>query len=149
MSHQRFEYTNLYFFSIKKYLDESAIITHLIFILEHKSPIRKTSSEVPDKYFVITNNEIVRLRYLVVYGRDERITKKLSQPTHRNPIINWIMSNKAVTVMCFYAVLLLAVGVGNSGYFTYFRQVVWRRAMIFLQDIKNTYFNEFSLMGYF
>jgi len=98
---------------------------------------RKNSQHVPDKYFVITNNDIVRLRYLLIFA------KPPDQPVqiHRNPIMNWIYNNKSVATMCFYAVVLLAVGLANSRSGHYFRQIFWQKAQRFISNVKTKYFS--------
>lgn len=99
----------------------------------------KKKSNVPDKYFVITNNEIVRLRYLLVYGRDERLATNRDQAlqTHRNPLIHWIFTHKSVAAIIFYALILLWIGVSNSRYGYYLRQLFWRTTSDLFERLKS------------
>lgn len=94
---------------------------------------------MPDKYFVITNNEIVRIRYLLVYGRDERIA---INPTgtlraHQNPLIRWIFTHKSIAAIIFYAFILLLIGITNSRNGYYLRQFFWRTTRNLFDQLKN------------
>lgn len=98
---------------------------------------RKNNQHVPDKYFVITNNDIVRVRYLLMFAKPA--DKPLQ--VHRNPVMNWIYNNKSVATMVFYAVILLSVGLANSRTGQYFRQIFWQKAQRFISDVKTKYFS--------
>jgi len=99
---------------------------------------RKNSQHVPDKYFVITNNDIVRLRYLLIFAKSPDKPIQI----HYNPILNWIYNNKSIATMCFYVVILLAVGMANSRTGHYFRQICWQKAQKFISDVKTKYFSQ-------
>lgn len=92
---------------------------------------------MPEKYFVITNNEIVRLRYILVYSRNERNTSNIKVNQHRNPIIKWMLEHKSLTAMFFYAIILLAIGFNNSHNGYYFRQFVSRITNTLFENIRN------------
>lgn len=98
---------------------------------------RKNSQLVPDKYFVITNNDIVRVRYLCIFAKPPDKPLQI----HRNPIMNWIYNNKSVATICFYAIILISVGVANSRTGHYFRQIIWQKAQRFISDMKTKYFS--------
>lgn len=107
--------------------------------LPNETEERKNNQHVPDKYFVITNNDIVRVRYLLIFAKppDKPIQ------THQNPVMNWIYNNKSVATMIFYAVVLLSIGLANSRtyYGHYFRQIIWQKVQRFISDVKTKYFS--------
>lgn len=74
---------------------------------------KKNRHGVPDKYFVITNNEIVRVRYILAFGEH---TNRLRDENgdYNNVILRWISNNKAITAMCLYATFLVLIGAANS-----------------------------------
>lgn len=101
----------------------------------HISTERTIKSGVPDKYFVITNNEIIRIRYLVVYGSENRAVTQAS--VHENRIIRWVNDNKWIAAMIAYGVILFIIGISDSrqGYFV--RQFIRKK----LNNFKETYYN--------
>lgn len=86
----------------------------------------RNRSSVPDKYFVITNNEIVRVRYLLVFGKIEKLPLTASTLPHPNPIVSWILHHKSLAAIICYAVLLLGIGLSNSRNGYYVRQFFWK-----------------------
>lgn len=72
---------------------------------------------------MITNNEIVRVRYLVVYGSN---VINAAQPNAINygnlTIIKWISSHKLIAAMIGYSAVLLIIGISNSRQGYYMRQ---------------------------
>jgi len=110
---------------------------HLQCRIKEPSNERKSSQhDVPDRYFLVTNNDIVRLRYLLIFARS---TDKAVQ-IHRNRIINWIYNNKSLVTMCFYSVILISVGLVNSRTGHYFKQIFWEKAQKFISNVKTKYF---------
>ncbi|KAJ6643018.1 Protein mono-ADP-ribosyltransferase PARP16 [Pseudolycoriella hygida] len=97
---------------------------------------RKNDQHIPDKYFVITNNDIVRVRYLLIFAK----SPDKSMQIYRNSVINWIYNNKSVAAMIFYAIILLSVGLANSRTGQYFRQMFWQKAQRFISDLISKYF---------
>lgn len=97
---------------------------------------RTNVHDVPDKYFVITNNDIVRVRYLLMFAKppDKPIQ------AHQNVLMNWIYNNKSIATMIFYAVILLSVGLANSRTGQYFRQIFWQKVEKFISNLKSKYF---------
>lgn len=75
-----------------------------------KDSIRKTKSRVPEKYFVITNNDIIRIRYLLVFGQKPK--PEIQQFSH--PIMNWAARNSSTLTVLFYVLLLISLGFANS-----------------------------------
>lgn len=87
---------------------------------------RKNKSAVPDKYFVITNNEIVRVRYIIAYG--EHTNRNRAKVTSTNPVVRWVKNHKAVTAMALYGTVLIAIGAANGRFFYHFKQAAGRVA---------------------
>lgn len=56
--------------------------------------------EVPEKYYVVQNNELVRVKYLLVYA------ESLKAPSFRN---SWLFEHRFAFLMLSYLVLLLSV----------------------------------------
>ena len=92
---------------------------------------RRDKSGVPDKYFVITNNDIIRNRYLLVFGNKHTAWTENKKNTisvqPKNAVIQWILNNKAIVTMLFYVILLLSIGLANSRNGYYIRQYILTR----------------------
>ncbi|KAM7010336.1 protein mono-ADP-ribosyltransferase PARP16 [Ammospiza nelsoni] len=71
--------------------------------------------DVPQKYFVVTNNQLLRVKYLLVY----------SQKQHRRPSneSSWFYTHRFAVMMMLYLLLLIAIGASNSPTFIYY----WHR----------------------
>lgn len=87
---------------------------------------RNRGSDVPDKYFVIRNNEIVRIRYLLVYGRESPSDLSGQQQN----AAGWLARNKSVVSIGCYAIFLGLIGIMNSDQGRYIRMMImdkfWR-----------------------
>lgn len=103
------------------------IFTFFVLLLN----VEKSSHvDVPDKYFVITNNEIVRVRYLVVYGIDMRNSNCSNMAQYNeNAIIMWIIRHKWLAAALTYAAILAILGASNNRQCHYVRQFM-RQATI-------------------
>jgi len=76
----------------------------------HRSRSRASGSmggDVPEKYYVVQNNDMVRVKYLIVYA-DKRT------PVQYSSSWRWLQQHRFALMMIFYAFLLLAVGFYNS-----------------------------------
>ncbi|NXY87095.1 PAR16 polymerase, partial [Alcedo cyanopectus] len=71
--------------------------------------------DVPQKYFVVTNNQLLRVKYLLVY----------SQKQHRRPSSqsSWFYTHRFAVMMLLYLLLLIVIGASNSPTFIYY----WHR----------------------
>ncbi|XP_013804476.2 protein mono-ADP-ribosyltransferase PARP16 [Apteryx mantelli] len=71
--------------------------------------------DVPQKYFVVTNNQLLRVKYLLVY----------SQKQHRRPCSqsSWFSTHRFAVMMMLYLLLLMVIGASNSPTFLYY----WHR----------------------
>ncbi|XP_062998523.1 protein mono-ADP-ribosyltransferase PARP16 [Elgaria multicarinata webbii] len=67
--------------------------------------------DVPQKYFVVTNNQLIRVKYLLVY----------SQKQHRRPASqSWVSKHRFAVTMILYLLLLIIIGASNSPAFLYY-----------------------------
>lgn len=64
--------------------------------------------KVPDKYFVIANDELVRVKYVLVFGR-LRKRRRVGAGT-----CSWVLQHKFLLVVAVYVLFLLCMGVLNS-----------------------------------
>ncbi|XP_072837732.2 protein mono-ADP-ribosyltransferase PARP16 [Pogona vitticeps] len=70
--------------------------------------------DVPQKYFVVTNNQLIRVKYLLVYSQKQR-RRPASQ--------SWIFRYRFAVMMSLYLLLLIIIGASNSPAFLYY----WNR----------------------
>lgn len=68
---------------------------------------------VPDKYYVVLNSELVRVRYLLVYKHtaDSEPAKELA---HTSLLICWLKKHKILILLILYILLLFFIGFVNS-----------------------------------
>ncbi|KAK6642858.1 hypothetical protein RUM43_004360 [Polyplax serrata] len=80
------------------------------------------NQSTPGKYFIVENNDFVRVRYLLVYGSyDSEAASLRTSPT----ILGWIKRHKMFTFALAYVILLLAIGSSNSSLISkYFRRLL-------------------------
>ncbi|KAK7832782.1 hypothetical protein U0070_026978 [Myodes glareolus] len=71
--------------------------------------------DIPPKYFVVTNNQLLRVKYLLVYSQ--------KQPRRASRQLSWLSSHWFMVMMSLYLLLLLIVSVANSSAFQHF----WNR----------------------
>ncbi|XP_034849621.1 protein mono-ADP-ribosyltransferase PARP16 isoform X10 [Mirounga angustirostris] len=72
--------------------------------------------DIPPKYFVVTNNQLLRVKYLLVYSQ--------KQPSRPSSQLSWFSSHWFTVVLSLYLLLLLIVSAISSSAF----QHVWNRA---------------------
>ncbi|XP_072470328.1 protein mono-ADP-ribosyltransferase PARP16 isoform X3 [Notamacropus eugenii] len=73
--------------------------------------------DVPPKYFVVTNNQLLRVKYLLVYSQKQH-KRVSSEPS-------WISNHRFTLMMLLYLLLLIIIGVSNSPSFLHY----WNRAL--------------------
>ncbi|XP_007532416.1 protein mono-ADP-ribosyltransferase PARP16 isoform X1 [Erinaceus europaeus] len=73
--------------------------------------------DVPPRYFVVTNNKLLRVRYLLVYSQKLPHSRAGRQ-------LSWMSSHWFTILLSLYLLLLVAVGVLNSSALQHF----WNRA---------------------
>nr|XP_044620644.1 protein mono-ADP-ribosyltransferase PARP16 isoform X7 [Equus asinus] len=72
--------------------------------------------DIPPKYFVVTNNQLLRVKYLLVYSQKQPKSRASSQ-------LSWVSSHWFTVMISLYLLLLLLVSVINSSAFQHF----WNR----------------------
>lgn len=66
------------------------------------------NSDIPQSYILITNNEIVRPRYILMYGSKKSIAKKPTVKTVHVPevprtgLLNWVRRNPMIVSVVLY-----------------------------------------------
>uniref|UniRef100_H3D868 Poly [ADP-ribose] polymerase n=1 Tax=Tetraodon nigroviridis TaxID=99883 RepID=H3D868_TETNG len=66
--------------------------------------------EVPHKYFVVTNNQLLRVKYLLVYSQRRHLTR-------RSCSSSWLLRHHFAIMMSLYLLLLIFIGAFNSNAF--------------------------------
>ncbi|XP_055218584.1 protein mono-ADP-ribosyltransferase PARP16 isoform X4 [Gorilla gorilla gorilla] len=72
--------------------------------------------DIPPKYLVVTNNQLLRVKYLLVYSQ--------KPPKRASSQLSWFSSHWFTVMISLYLLLLLIVSVINSSAFQHF----WNRA---------------------
>ncbi|KOC68437.1 Poly [ADP-ribose] polymerase 16 [Habropoda laboriosa] len=65
---------------------------------------------VPNKYYLVTNSELVRVRYLLVYS----IQVQTTRCTDNKGLLAWFKQHKLLTFVLGYVVLLASVGLTHN-----------------------------------
>lgn len=65
---------------------------------------------VPDKYFVVKNSDLVRVRYLLVYTQEHHTTRT----ANNSGLLTWFKQHKLLTFVLGYVVLLASVGLTQN-----------------------------------
>lgn len=89
------------------------------------------NSDIPHSYLLITNNELVRVRYLLMYG-----SKKKSAPPKATSstevvevaprsVLKWCRRNPLIVSVILYVVLLFLVGLSNHRAVEYYKNNLW------------------------
>ncbi|XP_053320469.1 protein mono-ADP-ribosyltransferase PARP16 [Spea bombifrons] len=66
--------------------------------------------DVPQKYFVVTNNQLLRVKYLFVYTRQH--------PQRRSKQPSWFSTHRFAIMMALYLLVLILIGLSSSKAFT-------------------------------
>ncbi|XP_077566667.1 protein mono-ADP-ribosyltransferase PARP16 [Stigmatopora nigra] len=69
--------------------------------------------DVPEKYFVVTNNQLLRVKYLLVYSQSRHMSRH-----SRNT--SWFVRHHFAIMMSLYLLLLIFIGTFNSNTFMSF-----------------------------
>lgn len=72
------------------------------------------AGEVPEKYYIVQNNDVIRIKYLLVYCQKSS-THRRSTSAFRS----WCFRHKFLLMMIVYAFILIIVGLANSKTFRY------------------------------
>lgn len=85
----------------------------------------KNISNVPEKYFIVRNNEYVRIKYILVYAEK-------SKPKKKNKLLQLINENKFVLLLIGYSLLLMFIGLMNSRTFHKFFKISYKKLSNYL-----------------
>ncbi|CAL1527714.1 unnamed protein product [Lymnaea stagnalis] len=77
---------------------------------KQRAQASRVTDAVPEKYYVVQNNDVVRVKYLLVY-REET---PQPDPTTRQSAYSWWREYKFPLLMLAYFVFLAAIGLANS-----------------------------------
>lgn len=96
------------------------------------------NSDIPQSYLLITNNEIVRVRYLLIYGSKKSTASKkpaatseeVEFPQRTNNFFGWCRKNPLVVSVVLYILMLFLVGISKHRAVEYYKHVLMR----FLQN---------------
>lgn len=116
-----------------------------------KKTEKNKRTDVPDKYFLVTNNEIVRIRYLIVYGTDAKNSERANLATCNNDnmgntIVQWAFRHKWLVAMIIYTIILAILGTSNSRHGHYMRQFVREAMLKAFNYVKTFQFVGFDLL---
>lgn len=96
-------------------------------------PENAKNSDIPHSYILVTNNEVVRVRYLLIYGKKR--TMKPTKPENESAdvtldtsgqsrlfkCLTWCRKNPFIVALSLYVIMLLIVGISNHRMFDYYR----------------------------
>ena len=66
--------------------------------------------EVPQKYYVVMNSDLVKVRYLLVYSK----FTETADATANKSLLGWLGRHKFLTFFFGYILLLASVGLSNN-----------------------------------
>lgn len=87
-------------------------------------------TELPEKYIIISNNDCVRLRYLIVYATKTSHHKRNKIGSHANGQAespNWAGWFNFRTLSVIYLLILVFVGMSDSPYLNYLKKNFLRK----------------------
>lgn len=87
----------------------------------NRAKASKTTDPVPEKYYVVQRNDVIRVKYLLVYREQgNKPQKTLSRSS------SWLREHKFLLMMLAYVLLLAAIGISNSRYTKVYIDRFWR-----------------------
>lgn len=96
-----------------------------------KAAVKKT--DLPEKYVIVQNNDIVRVRYLVVYASGKR------KQQEARGLIGLVFNQKFL--FTFYFIILVAIGCSNSRYMNYLKHKFYRQLSTSIEDLRMLFNN--------
>ncbi|XP_072291521.1 protein mono-ADP-ribosyltransferase PARP16 isoform X2 [Eucyclogobius newberryi] len=75
--------------------------------------------DVPQKYFVVTNNQLLRVKYLLVYSQKRHLSRNSRSSS-------WLLRHHFAIMMSLYLLLLILIGAFNSSSFISFWKKLFR-----------------------
>lgn len=86
---------------------------------------------------MITNNDVVRVRYLLFYGREFP-----DENSARSVVVDWVSRNRYTLSLVCYTLFLASIGLANSGNGLYLKHVIAKNTKYALGVLKKL------LLGY-
>lgn len=80
---------------------------------ERATPKDSIAGEVPHKYYVVSNSEMLRIKYLLVYTRAPP-PPAMIDGVRKDSFVGWIKEHKLLTCIMGYIFLLASVGLSNN-----------------------------------
>lgn len=90
---------------------------------KQKAPPDSIGGEVPEKYILVTNSDLVRVRYLLVYNKPQTF----SQRSGWSGVTTWVQNHKLLTFIMGYCILLVSVGLSNNNVLQRHLRLLFRR----------------------
>jgi len=92
------------------------------------------NSDIPHSYLLITNNELVRVRYLLIYGSKKSAAAKKPLDTSEEQVENqghnkfykWCRKNPLLISVFLYVLMLFFVGISKHPAVEYYKNIVMR-----------------------
>lgn len=89
---------------------------------------KTTSNQIPEKYFIVKNNDYVRVKYVLVYAEKQQMKRN-------NRLAQFLNENKFILLLLAYSLLLLFIGAMNSRAFhKYFKSSYRKLFSLFVSD---------------
>jgi poly[ADP-ribose] polymerase 16 len=81
--------------------------------------------DIPEKYYIVKNNDYVRVKYVFVYAEQLKIKRK-------NRLYQYFVDNKFALLLLSYSLLLILIGVLNSRVFHNYVKVSYKKITNFI-----------------
>uniref|UniRef100_C3YBP1 Poly [ADP-ribose] polymerase n=1 Tax=Branchiostoma floridae TaxID=7739 RepID=C3YBP1_BRAFL len=78
----------------------------------------KDKQEVPEKYYIVSNNELLRVKYVLVYA-EKKAQQRVQTPS-------FFQRHKFFVLMSLYVVVLAVIGAANSPNLQYYLRRLFR-----------------------
>ncbi|XP_053688678.1 protein mono-ADP-ribosyltransferase PARP16-like [Sabethes cyaneus] len=106
-----------------------------------KSQEENQSTNIPEKYIIVKNNDLIQVRYLLVYGSRKQPkpagtilqqtavnrTARRSPQAAPGPLARWIRANRSWLMAGGYFLLLLSIGIMNGRDADYMKQMLLQK----------------------
>lgn len=102
-------------------------------IKDSKSSSSSSSKNIPEKYFIVKNNDYVRVKYVMVYAEKTKHQKR------NNKLAQFINENKFILILLAYSLLLMFIGLMNSRAFHKYYRVLSIKLSSFLLGEATSY----------
>ncbi|XP_035667650.1 protein mono-ADP-ribosyltransferase PARP16-like isoform X2 [Branchiostoma floridae] len=78
----------------------------------------KDKQEVPEKYYIVSNNELLRVKYVLVYA-EKKVQQRVQTPS-------FFQRHKFFVLMSLYVVVLAVIGAANSPNLQYYLRRLYK-----------------------